>query len=141
MKRLYILLLCLLPTLGFAQNFEQDSAWIVDNYTKTERYIEMRDGIRLFTTIYAPKDATEKHPILMTRTPYSCRPYGENQFSSRLWTRHQRYYLREGYIMVFQDVRGRWMSEGQFVDVRPFNPNKRTDREHSSGIVLPVWDR
>jgi predicted acyl esterase len=58
----------------------QDSAWIRDNYTKKEVYITMRDGVKLFTAIYLPKDATEKHPILMTRTPYSCSPLWRTKF-------------------------------------------------------------
>lgn len=103
----------------------QDSAWVRDNYTKKELYIPMRDGKKLFTSVYLPKDATEKHPILMTRTPYSCAPYGEQNFRANLWVGHFRYYTRENYIIVTQDVRGRWMSEGEFVDVRPFNPNKQ----------------
>ena len=103
----------------------QDSAWIRDNYTKKEVYITMRDGVKLFTAIYLPKDATEKHPILMTRTPYSCSPYGEQNFNPGLWMRHWRYYARENYIIVIQDVRGRWMSEGDYVDIRPFNPDKK----------------
>src|SRR5882724_4287217 len=111
-----------------AQNL-QDSAWIRDNYSKKEIYISMRDGVKLFTAIYIPKDATEKHPILMTRTPYSCAPYGEQNFTGRLWSGHWRYYARENYIIVVQDVRGRWMSEGEFVDVRPFNPNKKTPKD------------
>lgn len=102
---------------------DQDSAWVRDNYTKTEEYIPMRDGIKLFTAIYQPKDKSEKHPILMNRTPYSCAPYGTS-FNSRLLTTHWKYYARENYIIVIQDVRGRWMSEGEFVDVRPFNKNK-----------------
>ncbi|MBL0307533.1 MAG: CocE/NonD family hydrolase [Chitinophagaceae bacterium] len=106
-----------------AQSDPQDSAWIKDNYTKLEQYIPMRDGIKLFTAIYIPNDKTEKHPILVTRTPYSCAPYGK-EFSSRLWERHWKYYARENYIIVVQDVRGRWMSEGEFEDVRPFNKNK-----------------
>jgi len=104
----------------------QDSAWIRDNYTKKEVSVAMRDGIKLFTAVYIPKDATEKHPILMMRTPYSCSPYGEQNFSPGLWTRHWRYYARENYILVVQDVRGRFMSEGEFVDIRPFNPDKKT---------------
>lgn len=83
----------------------------------------MRDGIKLFTAIYIPKDTTEKHPILMKRTPYSCAPYGEDKFQG-FWNNYLRYYLRENYIIVNQDVRGRWMSEGEFEDVRPFNANK-----------------
>ena len=69
---------------AIAQVNPQDSAWIRDNYTKKEVYITMRDGVKLFTAIYLPKDATEKHPILMTRTPYSCAPYGEQNFNSGL---------------------------------------------------------
>lgn len=107
----------------------QDSAWVRDNYTKKEVYIPMRDGVKLFTSIYIPKDATEKHPILMTRTPYSCAPYGEQNFRTSLWVSHFRYYTRENYIIVNQDVRGRWMSEGEFVDVRPFNPDKKTNQD------------
>src|SRR5882724_2811486 len=111
-----------------AQNL-QDSAWIRDNYSKKEMYIPMRDGVKLFTAVYIPKDATEKHPILMTRTPYSCAPYGESNFTTNLWNRYWRYYAREEYIFVIQDVRGRWMSEGEFVDVRPFNPDKKTNQD------------
>ncbi|MFI5128840.1 MAG: CocE/NonD family hydrolase [Chitinophagales bacterium] len=103
---------------------DQDSLWIRENYVKTEQYIPVRDGIKLFTSIYSPKDKTEKHPILMTRTPYSCAPYGQ-EFSSRLWDRHWKYYARENYIIVIQDVRGRWMSEGEFADIRPFRKDKK----------------
>lgn len=116
-------LLFLLVTVAAAQT-DQDSAWIKDNYSKQEITISMRDGIRLFTTVYLPNDNTEKHPILMTRTPYSCAPYGKD-FSARLWERHWKYYARENYIIVIQDVRGRWMSEGEFMDVRPFYKNKQ----------------
>lgn len=129
MRKLSLLLTVqLLVTTAFAQQFSQDSAWILNNYTKKEIQIPMRDGIKLFTSVYLPKDATEKHPIIMTRTPYTCSPYGE-QFTSRLWQMDFRYFARENYIIVFQDVRGRWMSEGEFVDVRPFNPNKKTNQD------------
>lgn len=112
-----------------AQSNPEDSSWIKDNYSKKEVYITMRDGIRLFTAIYIPKDVTYKHPILMTRTPYSCSPYGENNFTANLWNRHWRYYARKNYIFVIQDVRGRWMSEGNFVDIRPFIPDKKANSD------------
>ena len=128
MKRLLLLLFCLLPLGLFAQGNALDSAWIRENYTKIERYVPTRDGARLFTSIYMPKDTTEKHPILMNRTPYSCAPYGEDNWRD-FWNAHWRYYMREGYIIVIQDVRGRWMSEGEFVDVRPFQPVKRTPQD------------
>lgn len=106
-----------------AQN-EDDSAWIVNNYVKKEFKVPMRDGVKLFTSVYMPKDGSEAHPILITRTPYSCAPYGEDKWRP-YWKSYVRHYFKEGYIIVTQDVRGRWMSEGTFEDVRPFNPNKK----------------
>ena len=88
----------------------------------------MRDGIKLFTSIYVPKDNSEDHPILITRTPYSCAPYGEEKMRD-FWNNYQKAYMKAGYIMVIQDVRGRWMSEGEFVNVRPFNPGKKTNQD------------
>lgn len=123
MKKLSTVLLLLFSYLLASSQTDQDSLWIRENYTKTEVSIPMRDGVKLFTTIYAPIDKSEKHPILMNRTPYSCAPYGK-EFSQRLLSSHWKYYCRENYIIVIQDVRGRWMSEGEFVDVRPFNKNK-----------------
>lgn len=122
-KKLLLSILALLAIVFTRAQFSQDSAWIRDNYIKKEYSIPMRDGVKLFTAVYIPKDASEKHPILMNRTPYSCAPYGENNWRP-FWYSHYKYYLRENYIMVIQDVRGRWMSEGEFMDVRPFNPNK-----------------
>ncbi|HEY9342137.1 MAG TPA: CocE/NonD family hydrolase [Hanamia sp.] len=107
---------------SFGQN--ADSAWFVNNYTKLEQYIPMRDGVKLFTSIYIPKDQNSKHPFLMTRTPYSCAPYGEDKFVD-IWNSYKIKYAKENFIFVTQDVRGRYMSEGEFVDVRPFNKNKK----------------
>lgn len=107
---------------------DQDSAWIRDNYTKQEVYIPMRDGVKLFTSVYSPKDKSEKHPILMNRTPYSCFPYGEGNWRT-FWNSHWKYYMRENYIIVIQDVRGRWMSEGEYVDVRPFIKDKKSNTD------------
>ena len=88
----------------------------------------MRDGVKLFVPVYQPKDNSEKHPILMERSPYSCYPYGENNFRA-FWQDHLIQYFRRGYIMVLADVRGRWMSEGEYEDVRPFNFNKKTNKD------------
>lgn len=107
---------------------QMDSLWIRDNYIKSEQYIPMRDGIKLFTTVYTPRDKSEKHPILMNRTPYSCAPYGSEKWVP-FWDFYWKYYMREGYIIVFQDVRGRWMSEGEFEDVRPFKKEKKTNTD------------
>ncbi|WP_428328961.1 CocE/NonD family hydrolase [Mucilaginibacter sp.] len=125
MKKLYFLIVLFCPIFSFAQN--ADSAWFVNNYIKKEVTIPMRDGVKLFTSIYMPKDESEKHPILITRTPYSCAPYGTGYKS--YYRNFQLKYLREGYIMVTQDIRGRWMSEGKFEVVRPFNPNKKTNKD------------
>ena len=126
MKKISFILLLLFPLVTIAQN--PDSTWIVNNYTKKEVYIPMRDGIKLFTAIYTPKNKTEQHPVLITRTPYSCAPYGEGKFPAT-WYSPRKYFLKENYIYVQQDVRGRWMSEGTFVDVRPYNPNKKSNAD------------
>jgi putative CocE/NonD family hydrolase len=125
-KTLHLILFFFLFTHLQAQ--EPDSAWIRNNYTKLEQQIVMRDGVKLFTSIYIPNDSSEKHPILMTRTPYSCAPYGKDNYRD-FWNRYLKTYFREGYIMVIQDVRGRWMSEGQFVNVRPFISDKKTKND------------
>jgi len=127
MKKMFLLLLIAgLSATVAAQN--EDSTWFVTNYYKIERMVPMRDGVRLFTSFYIPKDTVEKHPFLMTRTPYSCSPYGEDKFLP-VWGRYQMGYVKEKYILVTQDVRGRYMSEGDFVDVRPFNKNKKTKKD------------
>ena len=112
---------------GFSQTI--DEAWIKENYYKKEYRIKMRDGVELFTSAFMPKNSTEKHPILMVRTPYSCGPYGEDKFTSRLWLTYWKNYVKENYIIVVQDVRGRWMSQGDFVDVRPFIENKKSKKD------------
>lgn len=86
----------------------------------------MRDGVELHTTIFSPKDTSKKYPILMQRTPYSSRPYGEDMFSSRLGPNE--YLMKEGNIFVYQDVRGRWMSEGTYDNMRAYIPNKTGDQ-------------
>ncbi|MEO6631980.1 MAG: CocE/NonD family hydrolase, partial [Mucilaginibacter sp.] len=125
MKKLYILVFLFLPFITLAQN--ADSVWFVNNYIKKEVNIPMRDGVKLFTSIYQPKYQSEKHPILITRTPYSCAPYGAAY--RQYWRSYMMQYVKEGYILVIQDIRGRWMSEGKFEVVRPFNPNKKTNKD------------
>jgi predicted acyl esterase len=111
-----------------AQN-SQDSLWFRQNYTKKEVMIPMRDGIKLFTSIYIPKDLAEAHPIIMRRTPYSCYPYGQDEYA-KLYDNYYNYYLRDNYIIVSQDVRGRFMSEGEFEDIRPIVANKRDNKDY-----------
>jgi uncharacterized protein len=128
MKKVLLLLLLGSPLALSAQTPAEDSAWVVTHYTKKEVNIPMRDGIKLFTVIYEPigdihTKYKDLHPILMVRTPYSCAPYG-TEFR-KLWNYPTALALMKNkYIFVMQDVRGTYMSEGEFVDVRPYLPNK-----------------
>jgi uncharacterized protein len=140
MKKLHLVISLMLS--GFtaiSQSVSQDSAWFRDNYYKIEKAIPMRDGVKLFTSVYIPKDSSEKHPILMERTPYNCAPYGENKYRD-FWSNYNRYYLQEGYIMVIEDVRGRWMSEGKFVDVRPFIKDRKAGETDESTDAYDAID-
>jgi putative CocE/NonD family hydrolase len=109
-------------------------AYVRENYTKYEYKIPMRDGVKLFTSVYIPKDvASDGHtyPIMMTRTPYSVRPYGVDQYPTSLGP--SEFFAREKFIFVYQDVRGRNMSEGNYVTIRPYNPRKKgKDTDESS---------
>tara|TARA_R110002124_G_scaffold138798_1_gene302793 strand:+ start:11877 stop:13730 length:1854 start_codon:yes stop_codon:yes gene_type:complete len=102
--------------------FGQEEDYVKNNYNKTETYITMRDGVKLFTAIYSPKDTSKTYPILFQRTPYSCRPYGEDQFRSSIGP--NKFMMQEGNIVVYQDVRGRWNSEGVYDNMRAYIPNK-----------------
>ena len=93
------------------------------HYTKYEYRVPMRDGVKLFTAVYVPKDAGRAYPILLTRTPYSVAPYGDGAYKASLGPSDR--FMRDGFIFVYQDVRGRMMSEGEFMDVRPHRPVKR----------------
>lgn len=101
------------------------AAAIVAHYTKYDHRIVMRDGVRLFTSVYVPKDRSRSYPIMLQRTPYSVGPYGVDNYPSlnnrRALSKFapSPHFIRDGYIFVHQDVRGRLMSEGDFVDVRP----------------------
>ena len=107
---------------GFVHS--QDSSGLKASYAKAEYQIPMRDGVKLFTAVYAPRDKSQKYPILLTRTPYSIAPYGTDNYPRRLGP--SALFAKEGYIVVYQDVRGKHMSEGKYSDVRPHNPNKKT---------------
>jgi len=97
--------------------------YIKKNYTKREVMIPMRDRVRLFVCIYEPKDKKVKYPIMFDRTPYSVGPYGPDAYKTSLGP--DELFAREGYIFVYGDVRGRYLSEGEYEDVRPYIPNKK----------------
>ena len=100
---------------------EKEDTYVANNYTKKEVNIVMRDGTKLHTTIYRPKDYSKKYPILLQRTPYSSKPYGEGMKTKIGPNVHL---MKEGNIVVYQDVRGRWMSEGVYDNMRAYIPNK-----------------
>ncbi len=106
---------------------EQPDTYVKDNYDKQEVVIEMRDGIKLHTTIYSPKDKSKTYPILMQRTPYSSRPYGTDKFREKIGPNV--HLMQEGNIIVYQDVRGRWMSEGTYDNMRAYIPIKQSDND------------
>ena len=117
-----LLSLILMSGISYAQDAKADSAYVREHYEKTEQLIPMRDGTKLFTAIYTPKDQTKKYPVLLHRTPYTAAPYGANEYKKSLGNFPAE--MREGFIFVYQDVRGKWMSEGEFEDVRPVNKTK-----------------
>jgi hypothetical protein len=96
-------------------------------YTKHEYSVPMRDGVRLFTAVYVPKERTEPYPIMLLRTPYSVAPYGVDHYRPALGP--SEHFARERFIFAYQDVRGRHMSEGEFVEIRPHDPDKRSPQE------------
>lgn len=133
MKKLLfqILIVFLLPAGLSAQGGD----FVGDNYEKAEYLVEMRDGIKLFTIVYTPKDKTQDYPILMQRTPYSIRPYGED-IRSRLSA--NRMLQEDLYIFVFQDVRGKYMSEGEYVNMRPVLTEYRSNKDIDE--TTDTWD-
>ncbi len=111
------------PDLASAQGVD----YVKANYTKYEYRIPMRDGVKLFTSVYVPKDKAQTYPIVMQRTPYSVAPYGIDRYRDNLGP--SPLFGKAGYIVAYQDVRGRYLSEGTFVDVRPQIPNKKGPKD------------
>ncbi len=116
------------PRIGEAQGLE----WMKANYTKYEYRIPMRDGVKLFTSVLVPKDTSKPHPILLNRTPYDVAPYGPDRSPRGVGPSPA--FATAGYIFADQDVRGRWMSEGEFVNMRPIRA------EQTSGGIDEATD-
>jgi putative CocE/NonD family hydrolase len=112
-----VLLLVSIAAATRAQEVVEPESYLRLNYEKREVQIPMRDGVKLFTAIYSPRDTTRKYPLLMIRTPYGVKPYGVDKYPASLGP--SMLFAREGYIFVYQDVRGRYMSEGKFEHVTP----------------------
>ena len=118
--------------LFLAQDKPVEANYVRTNFTKYEFRIPMRDGVKLFTSVYVPKDKTQKYPILLNRTPYSVGPYGPDLFRDAISPSEK--LMKDGFIVAYQDVRGRYMSEGEWVEVRPHKPVKAsaTDTDEST---------
>ncbi len=107
--------------------YPQGKEYIINHYDKHEYSIAMRDGAKLFTAVYSPKDTSVNYPILMIRTPYTVAPYGENNYPDDFEVPEEM--VKDGYIFVFQDVRGRFMSEGNYVNMRAYILGKKTNKD------------
>lgn len=115
------------PPTNEAQAARELAEFVKANYTKYEYRVPMRDGKKLFTSVYVPKDFSEKWPIMLNRTPYSVGPYGVNNYKTSLGPSDK--FTRDKDIFVYQDVRGRYLSEGVFVDVRPHIAFKKSPND------------
>ncbi|GAB3350584.1 CocE/NonD family hydrolase [Arachidicoccus ginsenosidivorans] len=129
MKRPFAFLILLFVysyTTAFAQpNLAKD--YIKNHYTKAEYMIPMRDGVKLYTAVYTPKDTSMQYPFMLNRTCYSAGPYGKDNFPARLGPSPE--FTRSGFIFVYQDVRGKYKSEGSWTEITPFIPHK-TGSQH-----------
>jgi putative CocE/NonD family hydrolase len=129
-----IILTTILIAIGGAAGAAEDetASYLRSHYTKFEYRIPVRDGVKLFTAVYTPNDTSKTYPILLTRTPYSAGPYGADRYTRMIAPSPEM--VKAGYIFVIQDVRGRCMSEGEFVNMRPHIDDKRssTDVDESS---------
>jgi putative CocE/NonD family hydrolase len=121
--------------LPFSEAFAQ--SFTPEDYTKQEVYIPMRDGVKLHTTIYRPANTEEDLPFLMSRSPYSSRPYGEDVMPRRI--HRNELLVEDGYIFVYQDVRGRWMSEGDYATMTPNVPGPEGIDESSDTYDTIEW--
>jgi putative CocE/NonD family hydrolase len=102
---------------------KQRAAFIRANFAKYEYNITMRDGIKLFTSVYVPNDRSQQYPIILQRTPYSVGPYGTDKYKIKMGPAAS--FEKEGFIFVFQDVRGKYISGGEFVNMRPQDAYKK----------------
>lgn len=137
MKIFHSLLIFLtLSIVSTAQTVKQDSVYLRTNYVMTTHYIPMRDGKKLYTIVYTPKDKSKTYPFLMNRTCYNASTYGEykNYFQP------SSFLIRDGYILVYQDVRGRYMSEGTFDNMRPNIPGNDKKKPTAVDESSDTWD-
>ncbi|MCG3161091.1 MAG: Cocaine esterase [Acidobacteria bacterium] len=135
LSRTLLLLALTAMTIGSGA-LAQETSPVKARYTKHEYQIVMRDGVKLFTSVYVPKDTSQKYPIIMQRTPYSVAPYGPDNYRGSLGPSPR--FMAEGFIFVYQDVRGRNMSEGEFAWMRGYKPKKSSPTETDE--TTDTWD-
>ena len=131
-----VLLVTVALMLGAPPQRTEDANAVRGEYTKFEFEIPMRDGLKLFTAVYVPKDSSQSYPIMLERTPYGVEPYGVDRYPSYLGPSDD--FRRSGYIFAYQDVRGRYMSEGIWEEMRPYNPNKTGSKDIDEST--DTWD-
>src|SRR5688572_26577020 len=135
---LFFAIAIFIPVAAQQQQRKADSLYVLQNFEKFEYQIPMRDGVKLFTQVFVPKDKSKTYPFLMNRTCYSIQPYGVDKYPIRLGP--SRYAMRDGYIFVRQDVRGRWMSEGTFDNMRPNIPGNDIKNKKAVDESSDTWD-
>jgi len=133
MKNILALILWLLPIMIFAQ--PADSTYLANNYDKNAHYIEMRDGVKLHTLVYTPKDKSKRYPFLINRTCYNASRNDNFKIGSP-----SDYLVNDGYILVYQDVRGRYLSGGTFDNMRPNIPGNNKKRKNETDESSDTWD-
>ena len=133
MKKIIVGLCCFAAITSFAQD---QSNFVKENFTKIDTAITMRDGVKLYTVIYFPKDQSQPYPFLMVRTPYSAGPYGNDKYRQAIGPNTA--LMKEKYIFVYQDVRGRYMSEGINLEVAPHIAAKKTNKDVDESS--DTWD-
>ena len=123
-KNIVFCLVCFGFFVTVCSTWAQDFIDVKAHYTKSEHMIPMRDGMKMFTAVYTPKDNSRKYPFMMKRTPYSCSPYGEDEYPRSIGPSVDM--AKEGFIFVYQDVRGRYMSAGDFIMMTPHKRVKKS---------------
>lgn len=132
----FLLFVSFISSSLLSQHIDQDSLYLRENYDKLEFRIPMRDGAKLFTLVYMPKDKSKNHPILMSRTCYNASNYGD----FKTYGDPSTYLIHDGYILVFQDVRGRYMSDGLFTNMTPNLPGNDTKNKIAIDESSDTWD-
>jgi uncharacterized protein len=126
--------------IAWGQTQKDDSLYMRQHYDKFEYQIPMRDGAKLFTIVYIPKERGVQYPILMHRTPYNASIFSDYKTYFRIFCFPNRYLIRDKYILVYQDVRGRYMSEGIFDNMRPNIPGNNPKNKNLIDESSDTWD-